>query len=162
MLTTNAIPKPSADDQGWVFLVEHSINDFTVANERGDDGTAGSLLPTVRDLGIPPECLKKMVRTLIEFAGQMIVPFNQGKAEYPLVIRLFCQKKLKDETRSEKTSRHLDTDHDKDHASFIHHPGSKMNGGWGYFLIERGGDVSASGSETSQKTVDLYLYKEGK
>jgi hypothetical protein len=161
MQTTNANPKSRHKDQGWIFLVEHSIDEFMLASHRVDEPAAGYLFQTMSDMGIPLECLKKMVRTLIEFVNQIMVQSTQRKREFPVVIRLFCQKRMIDEACVAKTSRPYDTEQALEHAPFIHHPGTKMNGGWGYFLIERGNHVPTGGSGSSQKTVDLYLYKEG-
>jgi hypothetical protein len=46
-------------------------------------------------------------------------------------------------------------------ATIIHHPKTEMNGGWGYFLIERSGGFVPHSSVVIKNLVDLYLYKEG-
>jgi hypothetical protein len=48
-----------------------------------------------------------------------------------------------------------------EHAQLIIDSGKKMNGGWGYFIIERSGGEAGS-SERSSLLVDLYLYQEEK
>lgn len=95
---------------------------------------AGSLFKKLRDLNIPPEYVGNIEMMLTGFAKEALEHFKGGRLELPGRIRIFCQKKTIDE---------------------------KIRGGWGYFLIERGDDVSTGPSVRSWNSVELYLYKEG-
>jgi hypothetical protein len=161
MQTSNADQSIRPDDPVWYFLAEYSLSEFTADLNVGEKLMAGSLFQTVRELGIPPEYVENIEMMLTGFAKEALVHFKQGGLELPGRIRIFCQKKMIDNANSAKTSRPYDTEQTLEHAQFVHHPGTKINGGWGYFLIERGGDVSTGSSASSWNSVDLYLYKEG-
>jgi hypothetical protein len=47
-----------------------------------------------------------------------------------------------------------------EHVSIKNQSSTIINGGWGYFIIERSGDHAGS-PERSCQLIDLYLYKEG-
>lgn len=123
-------------------------------NGKGDELLAKSLSQLFRALGVPPEWIGKVEMTLTGVAKLALVPIKPGSSERSGSIRVFCQKKLIDDANSTKTAR-------PGHAEQTYPSATIMNGGWGYFLIERGGNVSTDSSESSRNSVDLYLYKEG-
>lgn len=123
---------------------------------------AGSLFQTVQELDMSPECMESIARTLSGFAKEAFAHHNQGRSEFPGRIRIFCQKKIIDDVNpGRSTSRSDHAEKVKEHAHMILDSGMKINGGWGYFLIERGGNVSTESPASSWNSVDLYLYKEG-
>ena len=160
MQTSNANKSGSSNNPVWQFLAEYSLSEFMPEEETGDALTTGFLCQTIRDLGIPPECLNKIKRTLIEFVQQARVHFNQGSLEFPGRIRVFCQKKMIDDANSVKTSSLCNEEQAIKHAPIKVHSSTIMNGGWGYFIIERSGDDAGS-SESARPLIDLYLYQEG-
>jgi len=162
MQTSNAKQNSRSDDPLWVFLAEYSLSEFMPEKGTGDALMAGLLSQTIRDLGIPPECLNKIKRTLIEFVQQARVHFNQGSLEFPGRIRVFCQKKMIDDANSAKTSRRYNAEQAMEHAQMIHPSGAKMNEGWGYYVIERGRDFASNPCKESCRVIELYVYKEGK
>jgi hypothetical protein len=83
---------------------------------------------------------------------------KQEGLEFPARIRIFCQKKIIDDANAARTtSRPYHTEPAMEHSPMILDFGTKMNGGWGCFLIQRGANVS----DDSHYVVDLYLYREG-
>ena len=105
--------------------------------ETRDALMAGLLYQPTQDLGIPPECLKKIEITLIEFLKQMKVHIKQAKCGLPIVIRLFYGKKI------------------------FHPVDTKIFGGWGFFIIQKAQDFITDSTKDSPNFIDLFLYKEG-
>jgi hypothetical protein len=124
------------DPAEWHFLVELSLNEFFIELDRSAGLAAGRLYQTVRQLGMPAERVENMEMILAGFAKEAPVYFNEGRLELTGRIRVFCQKKILE-------------------------AGPELSGGWGYFVIERGGKDSAGPLENCWNSVDLYLYKEG-
>ena len=162
MQTSNAKQNSRSDDPLWVFLAEYSLSEFMPEKGTGDALIAGLLSQTIRDLGIPPECLNKIKRTLIEFVQQTKVHFNQCKREFPIVIRLFYGKKLINSGNSAKPARKLQARQALEPTPMIHPVDIKIFGGWGYFIVERARGFPASSTEDSLNFIDIYLYQEGK
>ncbi len=108
-----------------------------------------------------PECMENIAGTVTEFAKEALVRYKQEGPEFPGRIRIFCQKKIIDDANSEKTSRPYHTEQDKKQKQIFSDSSASRIGGWGYFSIERGGDISTDSPLSSGNSVDLYLYKEG-
>jgi hypothetical protein len=161
MQTSNSDQRIRPNNPLWCFLAEYPLSEFTSDLNGGEKLRAGLLFQTVSELGIPPEYVEKIEMMLIGFAREALIHFKQGTLELPGRIRIFCQEKMIDEANSIKTTNAYNSEQELERARYIHHPGSKTNGGWGYFLIETGGNVSAGSSASSWNSVDLYLYKEG-
>lgn len=163
MQTSNANRSSPSDDPVWYFLVEFSLGEFLSIHNRRDAGTTGLLFQAVRELGMPHEWVENIEMTLAEFANEELVHFKQGRLVLPERIRIFCQKKIINEANSmDVTSRPYHTERAMEHTHMLLDSAKKMNGGWGCFLIERGGADSFTGlSVDSRNPVDLYFYKEG-
>ena len=127
----------STKDPSWYFLAEFSVSEFYTDKETGDTLKAELRRQVVQDLGVPPECLKKIEMTLIEFLQQTKVHFNPGQRVFPIVIRLFYGKNM------------------------IHPVDTKIFGGWGFFIIKRAQVFITGSAEGSPNFIDLFLYKEG-
>ncbi len=132
---------------------------------KGDIGYSyvdGLLFQTVRDLGMLPEGVENIDRTLIGVTKEALLYFKQGKTQLPEQIRIFCQKKIIDDANSTRaTSRPHGIEQGIKHAQMVLEPGTKLIKGWGYFLIERGADFQPDASVNPHNYVDLYLYREG-
>ena len=158
--TENEISK--YNDLVWCFLAEYSLNKFVVDENIAGQSTTGLLFQVTQDLGIPLEVLKSIERYLIGFAKEAMVHFNQDRLDSPLSIRLFCQKKTIEELKSAKTSSYFIAEPPAELPQVNHYSETKIEGGWGYFLIERGSDFNPASSESTSNQIDLYLYMEGK
>jgi hypothetical protein len=162
MQTSNADQESRSKDSEWVLLGECSLSKFLLDPENGDQITAGPLSQIVRELGIPVKGVENIETTLRSFAREALAHFKPGKVELPGRIRIFCQKKMIDDANSVKISRLDNVEQAMEHAQIIHPSGTKMNEGWGYYVIERGRDFASIPCKESCRVVELYVYKEGK
>jgi hypothetical protein len=152
----------SGDPVWWCLLAEYPISEFLSDHDRSDKRTAGCLFQTVQELGISPECLEKIEMMLNEFANEALTQFKQGRGELPEQIRVFCQNKLVSDENSVENSILSHAESGMERAPMIPYSRTIMNVAWGYFLIERRGNLSASSAASSGNSIDLYLYQEGK
>lgn len=163
MQAFTANPKHSPDDPDWSFLAEFSLNEFLLDRERRDEPAIGLLFQAVRELGVLPEWLKNIETALAEFSQEALVHLNQGGRELPARVRVFCRRNTLSNIHSEcENSGLFHAAQSIEQTQTTPDFDSKRNGGWGYFLIERGESVSAALSANSESSIDLYLYREGK
>ena len=161
MQTSNGNPNIRSNHSQWCLLAEYALSEIMSDNGKGDELTSGFLSQPLRALGVPPEWIGKVEMTLTGFAKLALVPVKPGRQERYGSIRVFCQKKVMDDANSSQTSRPDHAEQSKEHAPIKYHSNTIMNGGWGYFFIERDGNDSTGSSVGSRNSVDLYLYKEG-
>jgi hypothetical protein len=140
MQTANDYREFKNNDPIWYFIAEYSLNEVARDENLEPGLMAGSLYQTIRDLGVPTDCLSKIEGTITGTAREAMSHINYSSPNLPVHIRLFCQRKTIDGER---------------------HFGDQMKGGWGYFLIEKGRDIPASSHEKSYCVAELYLYREG-
>jgi hypothetical protein len=117
----------------------------------------------MRELDMPLECVENIAKLVTQFVKDSPVQHKHKGLEFRARIRIFCQQKIiNDADAARATLRPYHTEQAMEHSPLLLDIGTKMNGGWGYFLIERGGGNSSTGlSVGSWNSVDLYLYKEG-
>ena len=158
MQTSNANQGFSSGDPAWVLLAELSLSDFLPDPGRKGEPAAGSLFQSLRELGMSPECMENIARTLADFAREASSRYKQGRLEFPGRIRIFCQEKKIEGANSAKPLGPSQAEPDKKQKPMFPDPGI---GGWGYFTIERNEDLPPGSSATPHNRLDLYLYKEG-
>jgi hypothetical protein len=107
------------------------------------------------------ENLESIDQMLAGFAAEALTHFKPGNPDLPGRIRVFCQQKMIETANSVRTARLYTAEQAMEPEPEIHPSGTKMNGGWGCFLIKRGGSDSEAASPRPQYFVDLYLYSEG-
>jgi hypothetical protein len=162
MKTSNAKQKFNSDDPVWILLADLSLGDFLPDQHRREESTAGYLLQMVRELGLPLECVENIAMLVSEVAKESPVHDKPERLEFSGRIRIFCQKKIIDDANAwHASSRPCPTEQAMELLPVILDFGTKMNGGWGCFLIRRGANVSDDASLSSPHVVDLYLYREG-
>ncbi len=161
MQTSFETQKSRPIDLLWYLLAEYSLSEFMSDKETGNVLMAGSLLQTIRDLGIPPECLNRIERTLIDFVKQTTVRLQQGKRGLPIVIRLFYGKKVITSGNKAQTASDPQAKQTIEPTQMIHPADTNIFSGWGFFIIERTRDITAGSAVDSPKFIDLFLYKEG-
>jgi hypothetical protein len=162
MPTSNAKQNSRSEDLVWVLLAELSVRDFLSDHDRKEKSKAGYLFQTVRELGMPLGCVQDIAMLVTEFTKESPVHDEQEGLEFPGRIRIFCQKKIIDDANAARTtSRPYHTEQPMEPSPMILDVGAKMDGGWGCFLLRRGGNVSDDASLRSDHFVDLYLYREG-
>ncbi len=159
MQTPDINPIIRSEYPAWQLLAEFSFKEFINDHERSDGLTTRCLFQSVEALRIPGKCLENIDGTLTWFAEEALLRSMQGKYELTGRIRLFCQDKPAGDLYSTKISRLSHPLQALEPVQAIHQSTAKMIGGWGYFLIERGGATSTD--MILQNSVDLYLYKEG-
>lgn len=156
----NAGPNYRWDDPLWFLLAEFSLSELFPDHER-EELTAGRLSQTLRALGMPPECMEKLEKSLAGLAQGAGGHFRPvGPVLSAGGVRIFCQRKIIDNRR--RAASQLDPAGQAVEPT----PGRldsviKLSGGWGYFLIERGGVVIPGFPLSPESSVDLYLYREG-
>lgn len=142
-------------------MSEYSLGKFMIDIDSRGEIRFRLLFHLVQDLGIPPECLKKIERTLTAFAKEALVSSIQGNNTIVVYLHLICQKKWLVDVSSKEPSNNNNAERSSEFAQIIQHSDLKINAGWGYFLIERGERIAAGSSTEPQHWIDLYLYKEG-
>jgi hypothetical protein len=149
-----------SNNLGWYLFAEYALSEMMPDNSKEYELTAGFLSQPFQALGVPPELIRKIELTLTGFAQKTRLPDQQGGLERLGGFRVFCQKKVIGCVKAAKSSR-------PDHAEPTMEPvpiqdpfGSILNGGWGYFIVERSRGFADS-SERIHPLIDLYLYKEG-
>jgi hypothetical protein len=156
MQTSNAKQNLGPADQVWVLLFELPSIDFLPDQDRQEGSSYRPLFQMLQELGMPPECIENIGRTVAGCAKEAAMRIQQGRQEFPGQTRIFCQKKKIDDANVAKNTPKLDMQQ----KQIFTNPRASRIGGWGYFMIERGENLSSS-SIGSQSYIDLYLYKEG-
>jgi hypothetical protein len=139
MQTANNNPKIEQDDSIWDSIAEYPLSGFSVSPGLIPDATLESFFQIMRELGLPAECFNRIVGTLKETAIRTRCHFEPGNPDAPVHIGLFCQRKT---------------------IKAILQSRNRKEGGWGYYVIERGGDLPVSSQEEYDCRLELYLYKE--
>lgn len=161
MQTTNDSLKSKTTDPEWCFLGEFPLNELMVEMDNRDRTYSGLLFQTIRDMGLHPELLSKIECKVIGFVKEAVAQLNKRRSEKPTFIRLFCQKKTIEDVNSTKPSSQFSVELTPEASQIIRQSDVGINGGWGYFLIERTGDSLVETEERFNYFVDLFLYKEG-
>ena len=161
MQTTNDNPNSRITDPEWRFLGEYPLNELMVEMDNRDRTNTSLLFQTIRAMGIHPELLSNIESKLMRFVKEGGAQLNKGRYQAPAFIRLFCQKKTEEDVNSAKSSSQFNAELTIEPNQIIHQPDAGINGGWGCFLIKRGGNDSEDASPSSHYFIDLYLYREG-
>lgn len=128
------------DESAWHLIAEYSLSDFRITEGAAGELTAGSFFQMIRELGLPPECIKRVEGTIKEATQGAKDDFYLGRPTLTVNICLFCQ---------------------KDRMEAVLHSGNKKKEGWGYYVIERGGDLPGASRDRCPRAIELYLYHEG-
>jgi hypothetical protein len=129
------------DHSIWVLITQYLLREESHDEESGAKTIAGSLFQAMRALGLAPEGFEKLEETItgiITTARRHSL--HGGRPDWPVYIRLFCQRILLDGSP---------------------HYVKQRLGGWGYYIIERGGDSNASVCDSYHRIVEFYIYREG-
>jgi hypothetical protein len=148
-------------DPVWYCLGEFPLDKFLAIVNHGDGTAIGLEFKSFADLGIGYELLSIIERKLAWFASEMLVQLNQSRFEAPVSIRLFCLKKTIVEVNDKQPSKQSAQWKVLKTNPIIHQPVLEADGGWGYFLVKRSGNLHPGDTISSKNYIDLYLYKEG-
>lgn len=161
MQTPNANQNFRSGNPVWYLLAEFALSEILFEHGQGYGPKDRCLFQVVKELGMSLECVENIEITLAGFAKEALAHFKQGNVELPGRIRVYCQNKIIEYVNSARAdSRSCHAEQSVEHLQLIYQSTAKM-GGWGYFLIERAGNVPVDSLDGSWKTIDLYLYKEG-
>ncbi len=146
----------SADATAWDLLVEFSPEEFLSDRSRSDGLTAGFLPLPLHGLDSLPEWGASLEAILARFAKEVWGQFEQGGR-----VRIFCERKILEDGHLEGAAPQLDPAGQRmERAQAILDPGQKMNGGWGYYAIEKGRDSTGAGCTESCRIIEIYVYRE--
>jgi hypothetical protein len=120
-------------DSTWYLLGEYSLGELSLDPEKGDKSAAEIFSEILRELAIPIEDFENIEMILRSFAREALMHFRQGRLGFPGRVRIFCQKKMINQ---------------------------EVQGGWGYFVIERSRDASSLDSTEFQRLLDVFFYEE--
>jgi hypothetical protein len=146
----------------WYFLAECSLSEFLPDHAEDNRLTAGILSQVAQKLEMPPACADSIEMTLSGFEKKELGSLKPARSELPWRIRIFCQEKMVVNANSAKTLPLTHAEPGAERKPVVPDPGAKTKCGWGYFLIERGGNPSSGSSMSSRDSIDLYLYQEGR
>jgi len=141
MLTAKENLHHENDDPLWYLIAEYSLSDRILNEYMGAELTVGSLIQAIQVLCLSPETLNKIGGIIAWVARKVISDKNVGCSNLPASIHLFCERNIMNRTS---------------------HGEDPVNGGWGFYVIERGRDGPNPSSQERQRVVELYLYREGK
>ncbi len=128
------------DDPTWDFITEYPMTELIVDEDIEAELKIGSLSQTMQESGLPMECLQKLGEAIRGTAREASRHLLRGRPNLPVHIRLFCQRMPGDG---------------------LPHSNKQTNGGWGYYIIEKGGDFPSTIGYKYHRVLELYLYKEG-
>lgn len=146
----------------WHLLAEYSFSEFLPDQGEQDLIAARGLPPALREIGIPVEFIENIEMTLRSYAQEALAQFQHGFLDLPERMCIFCQNELIETASFAARSRQCRDDHPAEQGSISPRSIGDMQGGWGYFLVERRRNYPTSYPAIPGITVDLYLYKEGK
>jgi hypothetical protein len=158
-----SIPDQKSQDPAseWVLFREYILSGQINDEEMRGDLIEGSLLQTILDLDMPLECLNNINRTLADFIKKTRGQSLSGKPAFLAHIRLFYQRWSTEGKTSIQGPEAPEIKQAVDLTQALDTSHLNTNGGWGYFLIERGADFTAGSKTYPRDCIDLYLYKEG-
>ncbi len=152
----------SINGPAWDFLAEFPLNELLIDMDLRNSAEAGLLFQTVKGLGVRAELLDIIEGKLTVFASRAVAQLNQRRFKALTIVRLFCQKQAIADENLQKPAIRFKPEPGPNPSQVIHCSAPEINGGWGYFLVERGGSSQPESMPGTNNWIDLYLYKEGK
>ncbi len=146
----------STDTTAWYLLAEFSLKEFLSERSRSDGWMAGFLSLPLQELDTLPEWVANLEALLARFAKEV-----WGHSEQSGRVRLFCQRKIIGDGYLERAASPLDPAGRKmEGGQAILDPGKKIDGGWGYYAIEKGGNFADAACKESCPVIEIYVYRE--
>jgi len=125
------------DDPIWFPFGEDLLSEAVLDEDLETMLVSRPIFQTMQELGLPPERLKRIRRTVTETARHYLHRMPGGHMR----IRLFYQPKM---------------------VTGQPHSEKRVEGGWGYFIIQRGKENPSAVYSESYPIIELYIYREGK
>jgi hypothetical protein len=145
-------------DPKWRLLIEFPLAAFLSECGRNDDPAAGFIFQALTNLDISSECIADIERSLVDFAAQIWSRFQRDKQDLSGQVRVYCQRSI---IGGHAALQPYPLDQRVQNALVIPGLNRKTNGGWGFFMIARGGEIAPHGPQPPANLVDVYLYREG-
>ena len=154
------------DYLSWELITQYTLGE----NTRDEDIDAvlitSPLNTTMQKLGITQERIYHIIGTVSVTATQARSHFLSGRSNMLVTIHLFCQRKTLACVLRPENSRQFDAPISANSLQefldlniTLESSGERNSGGWGYFIIERGADLSIAYQE-HPCVLELYLYRE--
>lgn len=159
MHTVETNRKPRSADPEWHLLFEFSIQDLLTDIDRKSETATISLFQLLNYLGVSPEFVENLPKTIAGFAKKSYMHDEQERRKTPEQIRIFYQKKLLNEVIPMDLPKDNRNKQAKEQAQNFSDIKADSLGGWGYFIIERS-ENDPSSSANCHTYVDLFIYKE--
>jgi hypothetical protein len=166
MKTLHDNQRDEANYLAWELITQYPLGENTRDEDIDAVLIASPLNTTMQKLGITQELIHHMIGTVSVTATQARCHFLSGRSNMLVTIRVFCQRKTIAGALRLKNSKQFDApisgnslQEFLDLNITLESSGERNSGGWGYFIIERGADLSIAYQEHSC-VLELYLYRE--
>ena len=154
------------DYLSWELITQYSLGENTRDEDIDAVLTAGPLNTTMQKLGITQEHIHHIIGTVSTTVTQARSHFLSGRSNMHVIIDMFCQRKtlagalrLKNSKQFEAPISGNSFQELLDLNITLESSGERNSGGWGYFIVERGADLSIAYQE-HPCVLELYLYRE--
>jgi hypothetical protein len=127
------------DDSMWSLVAEAVLRDGAVLKDVDNSHSAGSVIESMRKFGLSLETLNSMEGIIAGVARESISENKAGRPTLPVCVQLFCQRKSTYDPV---------------------HPEDPMEGGWGFYAIERGRNDPNVCFQEYARIIELYVYRE--
>ncbi len=158
--------RDEADYLSWELITQYSLCENTCDEDIDAVLIASPFNTTMQKLGITPEHIHHIIGTVSLTATQARSHFLPGRSNMLVTIRVFCQRKTLAYALRLENSRRFDApisgnslQEFLDLNITLESTAERNHGGWGYFIIERGADLSIAYQE-HPCVLELYLYRE--
>lgn len=150
----------------WVLITQYPLSENSQGEDIDAELMASPLNTTMHKLGLAQERIQHIFVSVSRTAIQARSQFLNERSNLPVTVNLFCQRKILANTLRQKNTDlseapiRADSLHEfLDLNITLESTDERNSGGWGYFIIERGADLSITYQE-SPCVLELYLYRE--
>ncbi len=144
------------NDPEWYFFEEYVLEKLPA----GLEGTSEDVyrLERIEGLVMDAGLLNEIENKVITLTRDALARHDHDRCKTQTTIRLFIQKRAIGEVTLIRSSIQIEAGKNRKNLPRARKTG---HGGWGYFLVERGGGFKHDSSVSNLLSIDLYLYKEG-
>ena len=161
MLIINTPLPEQGEDRIRDFVAELLISEVTLAESLEAGFSIEMPCHITRELGLPPETIKKVEGTIIETVREAMDQLDIEQPNLLFEVRFYYSKKVAHVLSQMKSSKPGSSERSMELVQEFTQSKIPLNGGWGYFLVERGKDSLENSNLGSRQVIELYLYKEG-
>lgn len=140
MQNVNNTPTIKYENPKWDLIAAQPLSEALLDDSMAIDLSSGPLFQTMRDLGVPLECLNRIRGAITETAKGVRGNLHQNESILTVPISLFCYRMP---------------------GEALPQPEKQKNDAWGYYVIEKCDELPGAIHGQCHRSVELYLYKEG-